>query len=122
MKFERYPQIKDNFIIDGKVYAIYAGIPDVSVLALMVKNEFLEETGVDINAINDIDALYEFMNGMHHGNEPESNLNEIMTSMYTLLGYAIYNSNNCFLDLACTKESQYFHIKNSFLDIHSCVW
>ena len=91
LNFERYPQIKDNFIIDGKVYAIYAGMPNLSALALMVKNDLLE-AGVDINTIKSVDALYEFMDSLYQGNEPKDNFNKIWVSGGTLLSYATYNS------------------------------
>jgi ABC-type glycerol-3-phosphate transport system substrate-binding protein len=92
LNFEKYPQIKDNFIIDGKVYAIYTGMPSITALALMVKNELLEETGVDINTIKNVDALYEFMDNLYQGNEPKDGFNKIWVSGGTLLHYAICNS------------------------------
>lgn len=92
LNFERYPQINDNFIIDGKVYAIYAGMPNISALALMVKNDLLEETGVDINTIKSVDALYEFMDNLYQGNEPKNNFNKIWVSGGTLLSYSKINS------------------------------
>ena len=91
LNFERYPQINDNFVIDSKVYAIYAGMPNISALALMVKNDLLE-AGVDINTIKSVDALYEFMDSLYQGNEPKDNFNKIWVSGGTLLSYATYNS------------------------------
>lgn len=98
LNFERYPQIKDNFIINGKVYAIYAGMPNISAIALMVKNDLLEKTGVDIHTVNNVDALYEFMDSLSHGSAPESQLNKIATFGFTLLKYAAYNSGYYFKD------------------------
>jgi hypothetical protein len=92
LNFERYPQIKDNLIIDGKIYAIYAGVPLMKTAFLKVKNDLLRETGVDINSINSVDALYEFMDGLYHGNEPDSSFSKIFVAIDTLLDYAVTSS------------------------------
>ena len=56
----------------------------------------LDETGIDIHTINNVDALYEFMDNLYHSNEPEYGFNKIETDWYTLLQYATYNSDYCF--------------------------
>mgnify|MGYP000851682738 FL=1 len=89
---ERYPYLKDMYMKEGKIYALYAGMPQITTTALIAKNELLEEVDVSIEKINTFDALYEFMDRLYQGREPESDKNKIMVHPATLTKYSIYNS------------------------------
>ncbi|HBN85449.1 MAG TPA: hypothetical protein DDZ89_16585 [Clostridiales bacterium] len=92
LNFSRYPDIKDNFTKDGRVYAIYAGMPDITALALLIKNDLLKENSIKIDDIHSIDTLYESIDNLYNGKEPPSETNKIWVSDWTLLMYSIYNS------------------------------
>jgi hypothetical protein len=63
LNFERYPQIKRLCTIEDKIYAIYAGMPDIYAPALFVKNEFLEQYNIEY--IHDFDTLYNILQGIY---------------------------------------------------------
>jgi len=88
INFERYPYIKDICTVNGKIYALYAGIPEISAFALIIKNELLEEGDININTLNNFDAIYEFMDNLHQGNQPKDVSDKIVIYPQTLLNYA----------------------------------
>jgi hypothetical protein len=92
IQFERYPEIKAMCVKEGKTYAIYAGMPDISVLTLIAKNDLLNDNGINIQDINNFDALFEFMKSLYQGREPTSDFNKIMVNPVWLFKYAVYNS------------------------------
>lgn len=72
LNFEKYPYIKKMSTRNGKTYAIYTGMPSISVLALYVKKELLEQTKTDIQSLNEIDEIYSFMYNLYGENPPDS--------------------------------------------------
>lgn len=77
---------------NGKVYAIYAGMPRVSTLALRVKNDLLTRTETDIKNLNNLDALYNFMYELYSEEPPEDTSKILINSPKSLTQYAIFNS------------------------------
>ncbi len=98
INFNSFPYIKDNFVRNGKTYALYAGIPDISTIAILIRNEILEKTNIDIHNINNMNLLFDFMDDLYQGKEPPYETNKIWVSWWTLLSYAIYNSNYYTMD------------------------
>lgn len=91
VNFDRYPEINEICTKAGGTYAIYAGMPDIKVMSLFVKNKILEENKIE--SINDFDTLYEVMQNMYQGNNDIADSNKILLSYGTdLLNYIIYKS------------------------------
>lgn len=78
LNFKRYPLIKEMCTVNEKVYALYTGMPEINVLALLVKNELLKKYNMDINTLNNFDAIYEFMDHICQGNELPAESDKIM--------------------------------------------
>jgi len=70
---------------DDKIYALYAGVPDISSMVLQVKNELL--TASNMQYIHNFDELFAFMEAMNQEEEPDEN-NRILVSYHYLLEYA----------------------------------
>lgn len=92
VNFSRYPDIKDNFTKGGKTYALYAGLPSITSIALMMRKDLLQSTGTDIQSINTVDSLYKFIDDLYQGKEPTFELNKVWVSGGFLIQYAILNS------------------------------
>ena len=71
---------------DKKIYAVYAGVPDVSIMALQVKNQLLAE--YKTQDIRNFDELFDFMEMISKDEDDEGN-NRILTSTLDLLKYAV---------------------------------
>lgn len=86
---QKYDFIMDMVTKNDKVYALYAGAPDVSALVLQVKTELL--SGYNTSSIRSFDELYTFMEAM----DQDGGLNEdnrIHVKPYTLLEYAVFEA------------------------------
>lgn len=90
INFERYPDIKDMCTVNGKTYALYAGMPRISLLSTIIKKELLQKANID--SVTDFKSLYDIMNNLYQGYEPTSEENKIMVEPGVLLQYAIYNA------------------------------
>jgi ABC-type glycerol-3-phosphate transport system substrate-binding protein len=92
LNFEKYPYIKEMSTRNGKTYAIYTGMPSISVLALYVKKELLEQTKTDIQSLNEIDEIYSFMYNLYGENPPDSAQKILLDRPEVMTEYSIYNS------------------------------
>lgn len=89
INFDRYPFIKDMCTVNGKIYALYAGMPEISSSAVLINNQLLEEENIDIHSLNTYDAIYELMDNLHQGKSIENVSDQIVVHPSTLLKYAI---------------------------------
>lgn len=87
VNFERYPNIKQMCSRNGKVYAVYAGMPTVSALSLIIKDSILEENNLD--HVTDFDTLLEIMNNKHSLTESIPEEQKILVNQRDLLFYSM---------------------------------
>ena len=85
LNMQRYDYIREMITRDDKIYALYAGVPDISSMVLQVKNELL--TASNMQYIHNFDELFAFMEAMNQEEEPDEN-NRILVSYHYLLEYA----------------------------------
>ncbi len=90
LNFERYPEIKEMCMRDGKIYALYAGMPKISALSIFIRNELVEEN--NITGFHDFDMLFKLMQDMYYRNEELTDNKKIMVHPYYLLRYIIHQS------------------------------
>ncbi|HBN86305.1 MAG TPA: hypothetical protein DDZ89_20975 [Clostridiales bacterium] len=96
MNMQKYDYVMDMVTKDEKVFALYAGVPVVSHMALLIKNEIIQE--YNIQRINNFDELHRLMELMR-GKEENNDNQKVLVAERTLLNYAIiragyYNLNN----------------------------
>lgn len=85
LNMQRYDYIREMVTRDDKIYALYDGVPDISCIALQVKNELL--TKANTQYIHNFDELFAFMEAINQEEEPDED-NRILVSYYYLLKYA----------------------------------
>lgn len=83
---QKYGYVMDMVTKDKKIYALYAGAPEVSQTGLLVKNEVLHN--YNVQTINNFDELFELMEEMEGRSEIEND-NKVVISNRTLLDYSM---------------------------------
>ncbi|HBN84910.1 MAG TPA: hypothetical protein DDZ89_13830, partial [Clostridiales bacterium] len=87
LNFEKYPQIKQMCSRNGRIYAVYAGMPTVTALSIIIKNSILEENNID--SVTDFKTLLDIMDSKYRGNESISEEQKILVSRQELLLYSM---------------------------------
>lgn len=90
INFEKYPQIKQMCSRNGKIYALYAGMPTISAYSLIIKNSILEENNLD--SVTDFEALLEIMNNKYLRADSIPEERKIMFDYQELLLYSMFES------------------------------
>ncbi|MGI6561207.1 MAG: hypothetical protein ACOX3Q_01370 [Clostridia bacterium] len=96
INFEKYPMIKEMCSRNGRIYALYAGMPHVYSYTLIIKKSLLEENNLD--AVNSFEVLSEMLYNMYRNTQSLSDEQKIYVSPYDLLLYSIIESGYCPLD------------------------
>lgn len=87
LHMQKYGYIMDTVTREDKIFALYAGLPQVSHTALLVKNEILEE--YDVHSINNFDELFELMELMSNEGEINDNKKVALSYYSPLMDYAM---------------------------------
>ncbi|HBN85555.1 MAG TPA: hypothetical protein DDZ89_17125, partial [Clostridiales bacterium] len=87
INFEKYPQIKQMCSRDDKIYALYAGMPTISALSLIIKNSNLEENNLD--EVTNFETLLEIMDNRYRGMDSIQETQKIFVTQGDLLLYSI---------------------------------
>ena len=85
LNMQRYGFIQEMVTRNDRIYAVYAGVPDISSMALQVKNDLL--TTSKKQNIQNFDDLFDFMEAMSQEEVDENN--KILVSYQDLLKYAV---------------------------------
>ncbi len=99
LNFEKYPEIKQMCSRNGRIYAVYAGMPTVTALSIIIKDSILEENNIE--SVTDFSTLLDIMDSKYKGNESIPETQKILISHWDLLLYSMikagyyptYNSN-----------------------------